>query len=264
MKQPIYLALALLTLPFLSCNENDSHVSESETTVHFNKSLNDFAQIIGNPSVDNSDPFELNYVEFEDGNIKISVSYGGGCKPHNFSITWDEIIQNSNPPGMNLIVTHDANGDNCEAYITETLVFPLENLLDSISLTNLSISAYSGYRQDDTASYEAPDYDFNFEQTDTCSIIVTAQKVICGAGMYNNLWLALSDSIHSGHEDFYFSKYLQPVDIDEAISDFIPQEGKKYIVGVRIQKEHKYLNEIICMAYSGPSVPVKIMCIEPY
>jgi hypothetical protein len=264
MKQPLYLALALLALTILSCNDNDSRNPETETLVHLNKSSKDYAQILSNPSVENSDPFELNDVEFEEGIIQISVSYSGGCKPHNFTITWDETIRSSNPPVMNLIVTHDANGDNCEAYITETIEFSLDHLLDSISITNLSISAYSGYSQNDTTTYEAPDYDFDFEQTDTCSLMVTAKQVICGAGLYDNLWLALSDSIHSGHEDFYFSKYLQPVDIDESISGFTPQEGQKYIVGVRIMKEHKYLDATVCMAYSGPSVPVKIMCIEPY
>ncbi len=263
MKQSIYLALALLAILFLSCDKNDSKDSDTETNVYLNKSSNDYAHILNNPSAENSDPFELNNVEFEEGIIKISVSYSGGCQPHIFTITWDEIIRSSNPPGMNLIITHDANGDNCEAYITDMLEFTIDHLLDSISIANLSVSAYSGYSQSDSTTYEAPDYDFSFEQTDTCSFVVKAKQVICGAGLYDNLWLALPDSIHSGHEDFYYSKYLQPVDIDAAISGFIPQEGQQYIVGVRIKEEHKYLYEPVCMAYSGPSVPVKIMCIEP-
>jgi hypothetical protein len=264
MKNLFYLAMAFMPILILSCDQEEPKDIESETNVRLNKSSSDFADIFDNSSAEHSDPFELNYVELEEGIIKISVSYSGGCQLHIFTITWDEIISSSNPPGINLIITHNANNDNCEAYITEVLEFSMDHLLDSISITNLSVSAYSGYSRSDSTTYEAPDYDFNFQETDTCSFVVTAKKVICGAGLYDNLWFGLSDSIHSGHEDFYYSKYLQPVDIDDAISGFIPQEGQQYMVGVRIKKEHEYMDEPVCMAYSGPSVPVKIMCIEPY
>jgi hypothetical protein len=36
--------------------------------------------------------------------------------------------------------------------------------------------------------------------------------------------------------------------------------GKKYLIGATIQREHPYLNVVVCLAFSGPSVPVKINC----
>ncbi|TCO10492.1 hypothetical protein [Natronoflexus pectinivorans] len=267
MKTHFAIILLAATFTFISCSKDEEKETTSDEKISLTtvKSSNsDFFNIKNNSSGATSDPFEILEVSFEDGLIKITVGYSGGCETHHFTLTWDEMMRSSNPPIMHLILTHDANNDFCDAYITETLYFPLENILDSIMITNVSINAYSGYNPSDSVIWTGDGYDFDFEESYNCNFVVTAQSVICGNGLYDNLWFAVDDSVYAGYGNYHFHKYLQPVAIDDAISEFIPVEGKQYIIGVIVKEEHKYLYEPVCLAYVGPSVPVKILCIEEY
>lgn len=84
---------------------------------------------------------------------------------------------------------------------------------------------------------------------------------VCGVGLYENLWLALNDSVSAGTDGTYFRKYLQPVALSEDVKNFRPEPGKKYRVGARIQRNHPFTGIITCLAYPGPSVPVRITCV---
>jgi hypothetical protein len=60
--------------------------------------------------------------------LTIEASYGGGCETHEFQICWDQLFLESEPVQVGLEVWHDANGDSCEAYLSETLSFDLAPL----------------------------------------------------------------------------------------------------------------------------------------
>jgi len=53
--------------------------------------------------------------------IVAKVRYGGGCKDHDFAAYWDGAWSKSNPPGMTIVLSHDAKSDMCEAIVTETV-----------------------------------------------------------------------------------------------------------------------------------------------
>ena len=76
-----------------------------------------------------SDPFDIKGVEREGDILKVAVSYSGGCEEHDFNVIWDGTIATSNPCQINLIIDHDANGDNCEAYFIENLEIDLNQLI---------------------------------------------------------------------------------------------------------------------------------------
>jgi hypothetical protein len=101
-----------------------------------------------------------------------------------------------------------------------------------------------------------------FTEGDQCMVEVTAMRVICGAGLYENLYLALNDSISAGIDGVYFKKYLQPVALGSGLAGFRLVEGRKYLIGARVQNEHPYTDVATCLAYSGPSVPVRITCVR--
>ncbi len=76
-----------------------------------------------------SDPFEIEAVLRDGDSLKVDVAYSGGCAEHNFNVIWDGTILASSPCQINLIIAHDAQNDNCEAYIRETLIIDLNQLV---------------------------------------------------------------------------------------------------------------------------------------
>lgn len=82
------------------------------------------------------------------GNTLImELSYGGGCKTHEFNMYASSTIGESYPPVIFITLSHNANGDVCKALLRETLNFDLSNLaniLTGYSSARLSIKVPSG------------------------------------------------------------------------------------------------------------------------
>jgi len=73
-------------------------------------------------------PYTVNQAEFDEDTLNIEVSYGGGCKEHGFClIAWSYFLE-SNPVQTRLILSHNANEDYCEAWITSKLSFDMTPL----------------------------------------------------------------------------------------------------------------------------------------
>jgi hypothetical protein len=269
-----YLLLFLLIIAGYSCNNKPAEPEDNfSSKIILTSSSAEYSSYASYRSIVNSDPFVLDSVIFDCDSISIIVSYSGGCKQHTFEIIWSETLSDTEPPQTGIIILHDANEDACEAYITETLTFSVSDLAANLCFDSLYVSVLNGYTPDDSTSsggwdpadtidYDDGDYKVVFTESDNCVVKVVAARVICGAGLWDNLWFALEDSLSTGVEGYYFHKYLQPVAIDQSLTGFVPVQGNKYIVGARIQQEHDYQNVPVCLAYSGPSVPVKIMCIS--
>ncbi|UMB61255.1 hypothetical protein MHL31_03400 [Lutibacter sp. A80] len=80
-------------------------------------------------NIETSDLFEINKANRIDDIIEVSISYSGGCKQHSFEVIWDGIVYTDPPCFMNLLIIHNANNDNCEALITETISINLKDLI---------------------------------------------------------------------------------------------------------------------------------------
>lgn len=74
------------------------------------------------------DLLNVNSVTLISDELKFNVSYSGGCKEHNIELYAFKEIQKSNPAQVTLMLSHNANGDMCEAYLTKTVSFNLSNL----------------------------------------------------------------------------------------------------------------------------------------
>ncbi len=130
----IVLFLVLITL---SCGINnddfkqqyDPSVKKTEVALRLNKDLFDTIETNRKNNIHTGDAFEINHVIKEGELLKINLSYGGGCEQHDFEILWDGIIYTDDPCFINLIVTHNGNGDLCEAYLTETIEVDLKVLI---------------------------------------------------------------------------------------------------------------------------------------
>jgi len=76
--------------------------------------------------------FTINSVQREQDDLLINLSYSGGCKPSDFEIIWDGIVYLDEPCHMNLLLINNQNGDLCEAFITETIVVNLKELIGDV------------------------------------------------------------------------------------------------------------------------------------
>jgi len=261
-------------LMIFSCKKGkeDSN-DQQQTEIILKSSFTGFMDAFSNRSSEISDPFELRDIVIKGDSVEITVSYSGGCRKHTFEIIWNETLSGTTPPQTGMIILHNANGDMCEAYITDTLAFCISDLTDAVSFDTLYVGILNGWSPldsissggwdpADTAGYNNGDYEIVIPESDVCQVNVTALNAICGTGLWGNLWFALDDSVSGGIENFYFHKYLQPVAIEKNLGGFVPIQGKRYVVGARIQLENVFSEVPVCLAYSGPSVPVKITCIE--
>lgn len=60
--------------------------------------------------------------------LTLQVSTGGGCRVHTWGLVGTPAIAKSMPPQNTIRLTHNANGDLCDALIYETLTFDLSPL----------------------------------------------------------------------------------------------------------------------------------------
>lgn len=60
--------------------------------------------------------------------LTLEVSYSGGCESHDFTFITSGVFLESDPVQLQAVLAHDANADNCEAWITQTYHFNVSPL----------------------------------------------------------------------------------------------------------------------------------------
>ena len=71
------------------------------------------------------DMFQIDTAYLEGDSLRFTISYSGGCRDHGF-ILWKLPPSALYPQDyVELLLEHEANGDMCEAWITEELSFSL-------------------------------------------------------------------------------------------------------------------------------------------
>ena len=78
-----------------------------------------------------SDPYELEIDGdhapiIENDTLILTISYSGGCEIHDFTLVTNGSFLESDPVQLVVALTHDDNGDMCEAYPQERYSFDLE------------------------------------------------------------------------------------------------------------------------------------------
>lgn len=61
----------------------------------------------------------------EHDTLAITLSYSGGCEDHEFTLVASDAFAESYPVQLDVSLAHEANGDRCRAYLTETYGFDL-------------------------------------------------------------------------------------------------------------------------------------------
>ena len=86
-----------------------------------------------------ADPYELSAATIMGDTLTVTVSYGGGCETHRFTLVASNVFLESYPVQLGASLAHDANGDLCRAWLTEVLAF---------DLTPIKRMYQDAYRQD--------------------------------------------------------------------------------------------------------------------
>ncbi len=76
------------------------------------------------------DPFVLNDAAIAGDTLSLNLSYAGGCARHEFTLVASESFLESDPVQLPLSLAHEANGDSCEAWLTQDYEFDLSLLRD--------------------------------------------------------------------------------------------------------------------------------------
>ncbi len=67
-------------------------------------------------------------VRVDGDTLSLQVGYGGGCRVHQFGLVISSDFMESEPVQTTALLTHDADGDPCEAYILTWLIADLAPL----------------------------------------------------------------------------------------------------------------------------------------
>ena len=60
--------------------------------------------------------------------LTIDVGFGGGCEAHQLQLCWDGLVAESYPMQTWVWVSHNANGDSCEAALSETMTVDISTI----------------------------------------------------------------------------------------------------------------------------------------
>ena len=81
----------------------------------------------GEPGADRwgTDPYQLNAASIAGDTLTVSVSFGGGCRTHEFTLVASNVFLESDPVQLRVSLAHEANDDLCRAWLTEDRDFDL-------------------------------------------------------------------------------------------------------------------------------------------
>ncbi|WP_321287508.1 NigD-like C-terminal domain-containing protein [uncultured Sunxiuqinia sp.] len=130
MNKLIYIAILAF---FMSCEKQEDptdglkykSISPSETEEYIDLYVNNFDSL-------ENDPVTINEVLIEGDLLIVNLSYSGGCAEHEFNLARIHPSCGTPPlPPPTFELKHNANGDLCEAWLTDTLAFDISRLRNS-------------------------------------------------------------------------------------------------------------------------------------
>lgn len=86
-----------------------------------------------------NDAYQLDDATITADTLTISVSYGGGCETHQFTLIASEAFMESDPVQLGVSIVHNANRDFCERWVEEVYHF---------NLTPIKTMYQEAYKQD--------------------------------------------------------------------------------------------------------------------
>ncbi len=75
-----------------------------------------------------NDAFTVDNALIKGDKLVMYVTYGGGCKNHEFKAFASDVYMKSMPPKLGITIEHNANQDMCKALVSDTLTFDISTV----------------------------------------------------------------------------------------------------------------------------------------
>ena len=123
-KNIFIVSLTVLTLLFpMGCDRIENAIDKTDAAGNIGNVV-----FSSTPDAWSTDPYVINFANLQGDTLAVNVSYGGGCEMHEVTLVAEERFLESSPVGLRIWLDHNANGDTCEAWITEAHHFDLTPL----------------------------------------------------------------------------------------------------------------------------------------
>jgi hypothetical protein len=131
MRNSILLSTGLIlisTMVFMSCrtaknvtkpNPETTVQKDSISTIHVGSDLS---------LPDTNDAFSILNVALKGDILEIEVSYGGGCREHDFDLQFNGLYKKSMPAQAAIWLVHENHGDACRAMIQKKLYYNISSI----------------------------------------------------------------------------------------------------------------------------------------
>ena len=129
------LFLGLLVFFTIGCQQIQNQIKtdpdDTTVSVSIDVDIPDIEPSIGKVFIGNADgrfgtdKYTLNTASINEDTLTINVSYSGGCEKHEMTLVASDTFLESFPVQLPVSLAHNANGDACEAWLTEDLNFDL-------------------------------------------------------------------------------------------------------------------------------------------
>ena len=127
-------SLTLLTMLFtIGCDRMETSVIDKDRDDAAGDAAEKNGAVVFGFTTDawGTDAYTINAATLQGDMLTINVSYGGGCETHVFTLVAEERFLESFPVQLRVSLAHNANGDTCEAWLTEDYHFDLTPLKEA-------------------------------------------------------------------------------------------------------------------------------------
>ena len=136
------ISLCTLSLILFSCTDEQIIVAESNCpeiiVLNYDEEWINDTYIINNVSLSESQELELN------------ISHSGGCQEHEYELIQNPQFCGTLPIYISIKLSHNSNGDICEAWITKDLCFDISSIYSENGTDEITIGLYNTHQTDTT------------------------------------------------------------------------------------------------------------------
>ena len=135
----VLIAAVLLTTTSCGNKKNTSETSMSEER---GQNVGQALIIDTSGSFDKGDAYQIKNASLEQDSLILTITHGGGCKDHEYTLYSNGALMKSLPPKLNLMLHHNGNDDYCRALIQKRLAFDLSAIKNTSGKIILQIADY--------------------------------------------------------------------------------------------------------------------------
>lgn len=98
-----------------------------------------------------NDYYIINSVSLsESQELELNISYSGGCEEHEYELLQNPLFCGTPPIYISIKLSHNANGDICEAWITKDLCFDISSIYAGNGTNEITLGLYNSHQSDST------------------------------------------------------------------------------------------------------------------